>query len=100
MLRANLRGPLVLAAVHAHRRKRGRYPASLTELAPEIIAAIPMDPFSDRPFRYRRSGKTFYLYSVGPDMQDDGGSSDIYHPREFEVKSSVRKGDIIFKSPE
>ncbi len=33
----------------------------------------PDDVFSGRPFVYRRKGDGFVLYSVGPNLGDDGG---------------------------
>jgi hypothetical protein len=34
------------------------------------------DPFSGHTFAYRRDGRTFRVYSVGIDYQDDGGQTD------------------------
>lgn len=31
------------------------------------------DPFSGKPFAYRREGSGFCLYSIGPNLKDDGG---------------------------
>lgn len=53
------------------REERGRYPSRLSEIgnSPYFV-----DPFSTKPFVYRPRGNTFTLYSVGPNMQDDGGT--------------------------
>jgi hypothetical protein len=63
----------VALAVERFRRVRGRLPESLTELAPEFIAAIPADPFDGAPLRYRRLVKGDLVYSIGADGHDDGG---------------------------
>jgi hypothetical protein len=61
-------------ALRAYRMERGRYPASLSELAPAYLSRIPDDPFAlQGPPRYRRTGDRYVLYSVGPDGVDDGG---------------------------
>ena len=39
------------------------------------LTTLPTDPFTGKPFVYRRSGAGFRLYSLGPDQQDDDGVS-------------------------
>lgn len=64
---------LLYTALHleAYRKTHGRYPASLKELgdSPYFI-----DPFSNKPFVYRPQGKSYVLYSLGPNSIDDGGA--------------------------
>jgi len=57
------------------RSAKGRYPATLDELAPEFLDRLPPDPFTGKPFRYqlRDGGRAFIVYSVGDDLKDDGG---------------------------
>jgi len=44
-------------------------------LAPVYLKAIPADPFTaNGTLRYKRTGKTYVLYSVGPNGTDDGGT--------------------------
>ena len=59
--------------------RHGRYPAELKDLAPEFLEEIPPDPFTGKPFKYRlKDGRTgFLVYSVGPNLKDDSGVSDI-----------------------
>jgi hypothetical protein len=64
------------AAVAAtqHRLDTGRLPATLGELVPQAIAAVPADPFTaDRPLTLRAEGNGWVVYSVGRDGADDGG---------------------------
>jgi hypothetical protein len=42
-----------------------QYPASLTELAPVYLAAIPMDPFNGKPLRYRQQDAGYTLSCTG-----------------------------------
>jgi hypothetical protein len=54
--------------------KYGQYPEKLSELTPESLASIPLDPVDGQPLRYRRNGDgSFLLYSIGEDGKDDGG---------------------------
>ena len=54
--------------------KHGNYPAELSELTPEFLPSVPLDPVDGKPLRYRpNSDGTFLLYSVGEDGVDDGG---------------------------
>ncbi len=56
---------LLLADHHA---QHAGYPKSLAELS-----SPPNDPFTETPFIYRSSGGGYVLYSVGPNLKDDGG---------------------------
>jgi hypothetical protein len=60
-------------ALAAHRSEHGNYPAMLAALAPAYLPVIPNDPFTNKPFIYRPGKAGYLLYSVGPDLQDDGG---------------------------
>jgi hypothetical protein len=61
-------------ALERFRMKHGAYPETLAELAPEFIAAIPLDPYSHATYRYRRVGNSsFHLYGVGENRTDEGG---------------------------
>ncbi len=74
----NMKGRLTLlaAALAAHKAERGEYPAALAELSPDYLATIPNDLFIEKPLHYTRTEGGYVLYSVGPDMTDDGGDED------------------------
>lgn len=56
--------------------RHGRHPETLAELVPELLSAVPIDPWSGRPLGYRRNAAGgFTLYSVGEDGRDDGGDA-------------------------
>jgi hypothetical protein len=61
-------------ALAAHQREHGRYPQTLTELAPAILSEVPGDPCSGEEFVYRPADDGFLLYSVGINLKDDGGA--------------------------
>jgi len=60
-------------ALEAYREAAGDYPASLAELRKKVDWPLPKDPFSGRPFIYRRIGNGYIIYSIGPNMKDEGG---------------------------
>lgn len=59
-------------ALCLHRKQQDAYPASLAELA--SLSPAPSDPFGAG-FLYRRRDDGFVVYSVGPDLKDDGGAA-------------------------
>jgi hypothetical protein len=52
---------------------RREYPEDLQALVPQFISQLPKDTLSGAPYKYRRDGDSFALYSVGWNEQDDGG---------------------------
>jgi hypothetical protein len=62
-------------ACRLHKSRTGRYPESLEELVPGILAEVPVDPFTGKPLVYRREGEGFIVYSLGSNQKDDGGRS-------------------------
>ncbi|MGN6547154.1 MAG: hypothetical protein ACTHK7_19030 [Aureliella sp.] len=50
------------------------FPGNLSALAPEFLPTIPLDPYTNQSFLYRRvSSSEFLLYSTGPKRFDGGG---------------------------
>ena len=83
---ANLRLARTALALEQFRAARGQqYPATLSALAPDYLDAIPQDPFDGQPLRYRPQGHGYMLYSIGPDLKDDGGK-----------RMTGKTGDIVF----
>jgi len=82
----------ILAALELYHQDKQAYPNSLSELAPTYLATVPKDYFSDSDFVYGLVNQTFYLYSVGPDMQDNQ-ERPVYDP----TNGTTSIGDIIGK---
>lgn len=72
------------AALRIYRERHGAYPASLDALG-GLLPAAPVDPFTGRPYLYRREGPGFVVWSVGADGADGGGVS--------------AESDVLFRSP-
>ncbi len=62
-------------ACRLYKSRTGRYPETLGELVPGLLTEVPIDPFTGKPFVYRREGEGFTVYSLGSNERDDGGRS-------------------------
>jgi len=63
-------------ATMLHKADHGDYPADLDALGPDYLDAVPKDRFTGDPLHYERLPDGFRIYSVGPNMIDDGGRED------------------------
>ena len=79
-------------AVEVYRNEHGAYPALLDDVAELVGAENLQDPFgavlsesasgyTQAPLIYRRRGDSYVLYSVGPNMIDDGGKEPLKSDR-------------------
>ena len=93
-MRTKMRGEDIAAMLEAYRLKHGAYPGRLWELSTLGLGAAPPDPFSGKPFHYRKKEGRYLLWSVGPNLVDDGGIA--------VNKSSRQEVDILWNtgSPE
>jgi hypothetical protein len=62
-------------ALTAYAAAHGTYPKELKELAPDYIAQVPPDPFTEQHLHYAVRPDGFLLYSVGSNGKDDGGAA-------------------------
>jgi hypothetical protein len=70
---AQLRCTVVALAAEQFRRRESRWPASLDELVPQFLAAVPHDPYDQQPLKLARLADGIVVYSVGRNRNDDGG---------------------------
>jgi hypothetical protein len=63
----------VALALKAYHREHGRYPDSLDPLE-NAGWPLPADPFTGQPLQYRKQGSGFLLWSLGPNLIDDGAT--------------------------
>ncbi len=76
-------------ALELYFKTNGKYPQSLGQLVPVYLKSVPSDPFSPTmgPLIYRLQNNHFVVYSIGPDMQDNAGTSAKY--------AGTMPGDIV-----
>lgn len=72
------RAAVVLLAIHRHRIAAGRWPETLEEIALEHMHIDPIDLHTGKPFGYKIVDRAPFLWSGGPDRDDDNGY--IYGP--------------------
>lgn len=74
--KAQRRGLYVLCALELYKARHQKYPEKLSDLAPEIITEVPLDPFTVQPFIYKvNQDGTIMLYSVSENLKDDNGDA-------------------------
>ena len=59
-------------AILGFQKAKGKLPDRLDDLVPEFIEAVPPDDFDGKPMRWSKEKRI--VYSVGPDLADDGGN--------------------------
>ncbi len=92
MRATELRATAIVIALRQFERTRGRRATDLNDLVPQYFSSLPLDPFDERPFRYRiREDGKWILYSVGPNQLDEGGRETEKSP-----KKVGDAGDVIF----
>ncbi len=64
---------ILVAALRRRKAVVGEYPQHLESLADRWISEIPADPFSAEGFIYRKIDEGFLLYSIGRNLEDNGG---------------------------
>lgn len=87
---AHTRSAAVGVACERFRQRTGRWPNALTELAPDLLREVPLDPFDGKPLRYARTADGVVIYSVGLDGTDDSGT-----PRDD--RPDHRGTDVVFR---
>jgi hypothetical protein len=61
------------ACLRIYHADHGKYPMTLESLVPDLMPAVPLDPYSGKPFIYKRCEEGYLLYSVSANGTDDGG---------------------------
>jgi hypothetical protein len=84
-------------ALHVYKLNKGSYPDSLSQLSPEYCKQALKDPFTeDKLLRYKKTSKSYSLYSVGPDGKDDQGQVITVRNKIGKIDiNAASKGDII-----
>lgn len=67
---------VALSGVKRYQLDHGALPESLDSLVPEYLDAVPIDPYNNRPVRYRNGPEGAILYSHGYNTSDEQGAGD------------------------
>lgn len=77
LMRACLESCRLTLALRLFRDRRGHWPDRIEELVPDVLAAVPIDPYTRKPFLYERDGDDWLVRSLAenaraPDPADEG----------------------------
>ncbi len=61
-------------AIELYRIEQNKLPDSLEDLTPTYFKTVPLDPFSGKPYRFRKLEPGYVVYSVGEEGVDEGGA--------------------------
>jgi hypothetical protein len=95
-VRAYLRDAITALPVERWRlQHHDALPDSLDDLVPAFLPAVPIDPYDGKPLRYKKLEKGYCIYSIGPNLKDDGGR-DIPLPSAKVTRDERMNYDIVF----
>ena len=89
LARADEHATRLVLLLHAYKLLHAKFPERLDALHELADVDSLADPFSGQPFRYRRTDTGYVLYSLGPDLDDDGGIQDY----EQRARSGIKQLD-------
>ena len=96
-LQAETQKELAVAALALQRYalRHGHMPATLDQLVPEFVEAVPRDYFAGAPLLYRTNAAAApLLYSIGADGKDGGG--DATAPAGSAIPASFNGRDVVW----
>jgi hypothetical protein len=88
---AGLRAARTGLAVERYRLAAGKLPDSLSDLVPAYLESVPKDPFDGKDLRYKKLEASFVVYSIGPDLSDDGGKERTKESKNWDVTFIVER---------
>jgi hypothetical protein len=89
----------VVFALAAYRADHGAYPADLAALVPKYLPAVPKDPFSGGPIRYKPEKPGYIVYCIGANGRDDGGRGEWGLVHEHYARDKDGWDDVAIRVP-
>ncbi|MEP6671120.1 MAG: hypothetical protein ABJF10_18310 [Chthoniobacter sp.] len=90
-----LRQAQLAIALERFRREHGNLPERLSEVVPQYLPRVLLDPMDGKEMRYARDDPRHYrLWSVGQDREDDGGKVEV--KKETDGKEETDPEDIVW----
>lgn len=80
-------GALTGIAIDRYRLDHGAFPPTLDALSPQYLDEVPRDPFDGHLLRYIVHNGEALVYSIGPDLKDDGAAA---------FDNEKQTGDLVF----
>ena len=93
---SHLEATKAILALKLYQIEYGDLPQRLSELVPDYLSALPVDAFDGQPLRY--NVKQAYLYSVGANFKDDGGSVDSAYTDQCDKEDQCRNNPTFLLS--
>ena len=88
-------GLLTVLALARYEKEKSEYPEGLDVLVEAgYLKDIPNDPYSDSTLVYKKTDKSFILYSLGENLSDDGGQ--VARRDDGVIKQWASDGDWVF----
>ena len=85
---------MVALAAERYRRQHRRWPDALEALVPAFLPNVPVDPYDGKRLRYLRLKEGVVIYSIGPDLTDNGGNLDRQNRSRSGTDVGVRLWDV------
>jgi hypothetical protein len=97
--RTHLRAAQLQMALALYEQREGKPARDLDVLVPDLLPSVPTDPYGGGPFHYRASEgeKPGAVWSVGPDLIDQGGRFPINNSASLGKTGPA--GDFIYPVP-
>lgn len=94
---AKLVGSRIALALNVYKQRHSSYPQTLSQLRSSVRwVPTDRDVFSGKDFVYHSDGDGYVLYSIGPNLKDDGGVS-VPKPKPGEMPRDPNAYDIVWK---
>jgi hypothetical protein len=77
-------------AIEQYRLQKGRLPGALTDICPDQIKSIPLDPFTGQKLLYISDEQSYTVYSTGANRADDGGSINAKAGEQMALDTGLR----------
>jgi hypothetical protein len=93
------------SVLELHRQRTGQFAASLSDLVPQDLAELPVDPYDGQPLKVRQIGDRRWLYSVGEDGQDDTrgweqeNAGKPVHPKDLRLGEVEASSGVVPAAP-
>jgi len=83
----------LLISVQLYEHQNAKNIESLSELVPDYIDRLPVDPFSGKSIKFNSSDRT--IYSYGTNFTDDGGDLDsLFGPQRYDGNESLNNPSL------